>query len=632
MKTKINMTTTTATAADTPAPKKIIFGDPSRHFPATQKTIHFTLPTAPFPPPSSIPAVQSHPQPISRSSLIRPLSTITPLIQSRSRPPRQVRVKTGRWTRAEDAALYEGVVAYLNQYGLEPKPPAHLPLHKDPKQQDKQEKVEGNGHEHDVTGRENQSTSERLAEERNASEIMAEESRERLDYETAAAWRESTGAVYQMSEQQCITDIHDYTSESEAAVRERESDTYRLFEELVDVSRDNVHVEDGSGGGGQDGPLFLEPQASQHTSLLSPLHIGSSFDQGQVPELNTRSLFDGLDLKPDMIHVKMDVHYNHNHGNLYHQQQQQQQQYLEFQQEYYHQHFRHLNQAYSDQTNHMEQQKQQHQWPLILQNHYQQPQYQQQHVLTDQQHGIPSIPPQWSEPTMADQSGDDVWLARIGGENMTKPEIRTVTLRDNALALEDESGSGGGEASDMTSSNQSRRAIFEEAAIEMALFEDLFPGTGINTTTTNTSPSSSNSATIFHTNQHPEQSCNTPPTTANIATRYKSQDAYSSAISRRISTCPWSHIASLTVPGRTGVQAQARWSEALDPRVKKGPWSPEEDALLLEGVERSDKCWIWIADMIEGRTQRQCRTRWVQLTIEAERRAALAALEGVPQF
>ncbi|KAK5823702.1 Homeodomain-like protein, partial [Linnemannia elongata] len=95
--------------------------------------------------------------------------------------------------------------------------------------------------------------------------------------------------------------------------------------------------------------------------------------------------------------------------------------------------------------------------------------------------------------------------------------------------------------------------------------------------------------------------------------RYRTQSSYASAISRRLTTCPWSHIASSTVPGRTGVQAQARWSEALDPRVKKGPWSEEEDALLLDGVERSDKCWIWIADSIEGRTQRQCRTRWVQL-------------------
>ncbi|KAI7819690.1 hypothetical protein BC939DRAFT_459500 [Gamsiella multidivaricata] len=98
--------------------------------------------------------------------------------------------------------------------------------------------------------------------------------------------------------------------------------------------------------------------------------------------------------------------------------------------------------------------------------------------------------------------------------------------------------------------------------------------------------------------------------------------AYFLAVSRVMAHCPWSLIADSDIPGRTGVQAQARWSEALDPRVKKGPWTAEEDQLLLQGVQQSRKCWIWIADGIPGRTQRQCRTRWVQISTKAERRAA----------
>ncbi|KAG0276513.1 hypothetical protein BGZ95_007439 [Linnemannia exigua] len=105
---------------------------------------------------------------------------------------------------------------------------------------------------------------------------------------------------------------------------------------------------------------------------------------------------------------------------------------------------------------------------------------------------------------------------------------------------------------------------------------------------------------------------------------HSTHDSYTSAISRLLHIAPWSHIATSCVPGRTGVQAQARYSEALDPLVKKGPWSAEEDALLLEGAVRNQKCWIWIADGIRGRTQRQCRTRWVQLTVEQERKAAEA--------
>jgi len=75
---------------------------------------------------------------------------------------------------------------------------------------------------------------------------------------------------------------------------------------------------------------------------------------------------------------------------------------------------------------------------------------------------------------------------------------------------------------------------------------------------------------------------------------------------------PWNKIAS-RIPHRTGIQCQARWSEALDPSVRKGKWSPEEDEVLKEGVRRYGRCWIRIAELIDGRTQRQCRTRWVQI-------------------
>nr|CAG8502533.1 9495_t:CDS:2 [Entrophospora candida] len=75
---------------------------------------------------------------------------------------------------------------------------------------------------------------------------------------------------------------------------------------------------------------------------------------------------------------------------------------------------------------------------------------------------------------------------------------------------------------------------------------------------------------------------------------------------------PWNKV-SKCIPARTGAQCQARWTEALDPRIKKGKWSPEEDEILKEGVRLYGRCWIRIAEMITGRTQRQCRTRWLQV-------------------
>ncbi|KAG1043638.1 hypothetical protein G6F46_006681 [Rhizopus delemar] len=87
----------------------------------------------------------------------------------------------------------------------------------------------------------------------------------------------------------------------------------------------------------------------------------------------------------------------------------------------------------------------------------------------------------------------------------------------------------------------------------------------------------------------------------------------------RIQPIPWNKIAE-RIPNRTGIQCQARWTEALDPYVRKGKWAAEEDALLRMGVESFGTCWIRIAETIPGRTQRQCRTRWMQIKCKEDRR------------
>lgn len=103
---------------------------------------------------------------------------------------------------------------------------------------------------------------------------------------------------------------------------------------------------------------------------------------------------------------------------------------------------------------------------------------------------------------------------------------------------------------------------------------------------------------------------------------------YENEVSRMMQKCPWNLIVLQSIPGRTGIQAQARWSEALDPQVRRGKWTEREDRMLFEGAETHTRCWIRIADGIPGRTQRQCRTRWVQLRTKREREEAEAkALE-----
>jgi hypothetical protein len=78
------------------------------------------------------------------------------------------------------------------------------------------------------------------------------------------------------------------------------------------------------------------------------------------------------------------------------------------------------------------------------------------------------------------------------------------------------------------------------------------------------------------------------------------------------SSLPWNNIAQY-IPHRTGIQCQARWTEALDPTVRKGRWHVEEDLQLQEAIKQCGCCWIRVANMIPTRTQRQCRTRWNQI-------------------
>ena len=47
---------------------------------------------------------------------------------------------------------------------------------------------------------------------------------------------------------------------------------------------------------------------------------------------------------------------------------------------------------------------------------------------------------------------------------------------------------------------------------------------------------------------------------------------------------------------------------------RKGKWCAEEDALLLAAFEEHGKAWVKVAEAVPGRTQRQCRTRWLALS------------------
>jgi hypothetical protein len=86
-------------------------------------------------------------------------------------------------------------------------------------------------------------------------------------------------------------------------------------------------------------------------------------------------------------------------------------------------------------------------------------------------------------------------------------------------------------------------------------------------------------------------------------------DALCNAIDK-YGTKNWKKVAE-AVPGRTDTQCFQRWQKVLNPELVKGPWSEEEDNKVRElvGLYGARK-WSFIAEHLPGRIGKQCRERW----------------------
>ncbi|XP_021269479.1 snRNA-activating protein complex subunit 4 [Numida meleagris] len=65
--------------------------------------------------------------------------------------------------------------------------------------------------------------------------------------------------------------------------------------------------------------------------------------------------------------------------------------------------------------------------------------------------------------------------------------------------------------------------------------------------------------------------------------------------------------------GRDSAQLIYRWTKSVDPSLKKGPWTPEEDAMLLAAVEKyGERDWYKIRTEVPGRSDAQCSDRYLK--------------------
>lgn len=68
-----------------------------------------------------------------------------------------------------------------------------------------------------------------------------------------------------------------------------------------------------------------------------------------------------------------------------------------------------------------------------------------------------------------------------------------------------------------------------------------------------------------------------------------------------LACCAPVHVVLIPVRCWLRLQCRERWLNHLDPNLKKGEWSKEEDAILLDAQAKWGNAWTRIADLLPGR-------------------------------
>ncbi|QBM88570.1 Myb-like DNA-binding protein BAS1 [Metschnikowia aff. pulcherrima] len=75
----------------------------------------------------------------------------------------------------------------------------------------------------------------------------------------------------------------------------------------------------------------------------------------------------------------------------------------------------------------------------------------------------------------------------------------------------------------------------------------------------------------------------------------------------------WDLVAESFRGERKAKDCRKRWALSLDPNLRRGKWTPAEDALLVQQFAKYGALWQQVALQIEGRTEHQCLKRYYEV-------------------